>query len=139
LNSYIEESDEWLPNNKEDDVTKYWTKMISKNTWHMSDIVRQLTMTVCKEDLNKGPKAKLTKVILYNDKQSNKSDDIRRSRAEFEKQFQEMFETIRDSVLLPVEKVLNKDVIPRKELSDYKLEVYAMNQIEGEEEPFRLL
>ena len=139
LNNYIDESDDWLPNNKEDDVTKYWTKMISKNTWHMSDIVRQLTMTVCKEDLNKGPKAKTTKVILYNDKESNKSDDIRRSRAEFEKQFQEMFETIRDSVLLPVEKVLNKDIIPRKELSDYKLEVYAMNQIEGEEEPFRLL
>lgn len=139
LNSYIDESDEWLPNNKEDDDTKYWTKMISKNTWHMADVVRKVVMTICKDDVTQGVNAKTTKVILYNQDESNKSEDIKRSRAEFEKQFKDMYYTIRDSVLLPVEKVLNKDVIPRKKLSDYNFEVYAMNQIEGEEEPFRLL
>ena len=83
--------------------------------------------------------AKLTKVILYNEKQSDQSDEIRKSRKSFEKEFAKLFYTIRDSVLLPVENYLNKDVIPRKKLSDFNLEVYAMHQIEGEEEPIKLL
>ena len=58
---------------------------------------------------------------------------------DFEKEFANLFYTIRDAVLLPVEDYLNKDVIPRKKLSDFNLEVYAMHQIEGEEEPIKLL
>ena len=57
----------------------------------------------------------------------------------FEKEFANLFYTIRDAVLLPVEDYLNKDVIPRKSISDFNLEVYAMHQIEDEEEPIRLL
>ena len=141
FNGYIEESDEWLPNNKEDENAIYRNYVISNNAYHMTDIIRKLTLTICKEELKvkPGKDAKLTKVILYNEKQSDQSDEIRKSRKSFEKEFAKLFYTIRDSVLLPVENYLNKDVIPRKKLSDFNLEVYAMHQIEGEEEPIKLL
>ena len=141
FNGYIEQSDEWLPNNKEDENAIYRNYVISNNAYHMTDIIRKLTLTICKEELKvkPGKDSKLTKVILYNEKQSNQSDEIRKSRKSFEKEFAKLFYTIRDSVLLPVENYLNKDVIPRKKLSDFNLEVYAMHQIEGEEEPIKLL
>ena len=52
-------------------------------------------------------------------------------------QFQDL--NLRFLVDEDLENYLNKDVIPRKKLSDFNLEVYAMHQIEGEEEPIKLL
>ncbi|BCU98763.1 MAG: hypothetical protein CM15mV23_1440 [Eurybiavirus sp.] len=45
--------------------------------------------------------------------------------------------TRRDSVLDPVEGVLVKDMIPRKLLSEFDLEIWVLNQLEGEE-PYEL-
>ena len=141
FNDFIEKSDEWLPNNKETETTIYRNYSISDINYHMTDVIRKLTLSVCKEELKTKPgeDAKLTKVLLYNEKQSDQSDRIRKSRRVFEKEFANLFYTIRDAVLLPVEDYLNKDVIPRKSISDFNLEVYAMHQIEDEEEPIRLL
>jgi hypothetical protein len=46
---------------------------------------------------------------------------------------------IRDNVLLPVEDILQKERIPRKSISDFNLEVWCMNQLENEPEPYELI
>ncbi|BCU93649.1 MAG: hypothetical protein CM15mV2_2790 [uncultured marine virus] len=38
----------------------------------------------------------------------------------------------------PVESILNKEVIPYKKLNEFPLELWYMNQIEDEEEPFEV-
>ena len=44
----------------------------------------------------------------------------------------------RDNILAPIKKMFNFD-IPSKKLIDFNLEIWSMNQIDGEDEPFELL
>ena len=133
-----DDSNEWLSNNKEDKIsnTVYRNYVISSNTYHITDAVRKLLKSVCKEDQTDDPRT--TKVLLYNKEESDQSVKIEKSRDNFENALAELYYPIRDSALNPVEKIINKDIIPRKSLNDFDLEVYAMHQIDGEEEPIRL-
>jgi len=141
FHDYITKSPDWDAHDKGNDTTLYLNYVISNNTYHITDIVRKLMMKVCKEELNTkdGRPVRTTKVLLYNEKQSNQAREIEKSRRNFEKEFASLFYTIRDSVLLPVKDILKDDMIPKKKLSDFNLEVFAMNQIKGEQEPKELV
>ena len=58
---------------------------------------------------------------------------IVKSRNVFTSELNKSWYTRRDNVLEPVEGILNKDIIPRKLLSDFNLEVWVLNQLETEE------
>tara|TARA_B100001113_G_scaffold346497_1_gene337511 strand:+ start:190 stop:1395 length:1206 start_codon:yes stop_codon:yes gene_type:complete len=133
-----DDSNEWLKNNKVDKIsnTVYRNYVISSNTYHITDAVRRLLKSICAEEQSKDPRT--TKVLLYNEKESDQSEKIEKSRENFENSLAELYYPIRDAALNPVEKIINKDIIPRKSLNDFDLEVYAMHQIEGEEEPVKL-
>tara|TARA_B100000131_G_scaffold12751_1_gene13162 strand:+ start:255 stop:1424 length:1170 start_codon:yes stop_codon:yes gene_type:complete len=140
--NFILTSPDWLETNKEDDDTVYRTYKISNNEYHITDVVRRLMLTVCEKENKAVEKRKLpkkVKVILYNEKQSNKAPDIVKSRDNFVSEYNKVFNTIRDNVLLPVEDILQKERIPRKSISDFNLEVWCMNQLENEPEPYELI
>ena len=134
-----DDSNEWLANNKEDTIsnTVYRNYVITSNAYHMADITRKLMKSVCKEDQSDVPRK--TKVLLYNEKDSDQSVMIEESRDNFEKSLAESYYPIRDAVLSPIKEHYGKEFpLPIKSLNDFDLEVYAMHQIEGEEEPVRL-
>ena len=136
-----DDSNEWLQNNKEDKIsnTVYRSYVISSNTYHITDAVRRLLKSLCAEEQSKDPRT--TKVLLYNEKDSNQSEKIEKSRDNFENALAELYYPIRDAALLPARNFMGKeffDKIPKKSLNDFDLEVYAMHQIDGEEEPVRL-
>jgi len=142
LNDFIKGSTDWLENNKENDDTVYRTYKISNNEYHITDVVRRCLMTVCEKENKAVEKKKLpkkVKVMLYNEKQSNRAPEIVKSRDNFVLEYNSLYNTIRDNVLLPVEDILHKERIPRKTISDFNLEVWCMNQLENEEEPYELI
>ena len=142
LNDFIKGSTDWLENNKENDDTVYRTYKISNNDYHITDVVRRCLMTVCEKENQAVKKRKLpkkVKVMLYNEKQSNKAPEIVKSRDNFVTEYNKVYNTIRDNVLMPVEEFMQKDKIPRKTISDFNLEVWCMNQLENEEEPYELI
>tara|TARA_B100000579_G_scaffold1392_1_gene1106 strand:- start:1491 stop:2714 length:1224 start_codon:yes stop_codon:yes gene_type:complete len=134
-------SNEWLANNKENALsnTIYRNYVVSSNTYHITDAVRRLMKSLCAEEQNKDPRT--TKVLLYNEKESNQSGKIYKSRDNFEDALAEIYYPIRDAALLPIKEHFGEEYftkIPKKSLNDFDLEVYAMHQIDGEEEPVRL-
>ena len=134
-----DDSNEWLPNNKEDKIsnTVYRNYVISSNTYHITDAVRKLLKSICKEEQNDDPRT--TKVLLYNKEDSDQSVKIEKSRDNFENALAELYYPIRDAALHPVKEHYGKEFpIPKKSLNDFDLEVYAMHQIDGEQEPVRL-
>ena len=142
LENFIKNDTDWLENNKETDDTVYRTYMISNNAYHITDVVRRCLMTVCEKENKAVEKRKLpkkVKVMLYNEKQSDKAPEIVKSRDNFVTEYNKVYNTIRDNVLLPVEDILHKERIPRKTISDFNLEVWCMNQLENEEEPYELI
>lgn len=142
FNEFInDDSNEWLSNNKENTLsnTIYRTYLITTNTYHITDAVRRLMKSLCAEEQNKDPRT--TKVLLYNEKESNQSGKIYKSRDNFEDALAEIYYPIRDATLLPIKEHFGDEYfkkIPKKSLNDFDLEVYAMAQVEGEEEPVRL-
>ena len=58
---------------------------------------------------------------------------IVKSRNIFITQLNKVWYTRRDDVLEPVENILNKDIIPRKLLSDFNMEIWVLQQLETEE------
>ena len=127
LENFIKNDTDWLENNKETDDTVYRTYMISNNAYHITDVVRRCLMTVCEKENKAVEKRKLpkkVKVMLYNEKQSDKAPEIVKSRDNFVTEYNKVYNTIRDNVLLPVEDILHKERIPRKTISDFNLEVW---------------
>lgn len=138
---YIQDSDEWLPNNKEDKVSHsvYRNYVFSNNTYHMTDVARKFLKSVCREEQSLDPRT--TKSLLYNQADSDNAEAIEESRELFCDTVAEMYYPIRDSVLKPVKEYLGQEFfnkIPQKSLNDFNFDVYAMHQIEGEEEPVKL-
>ena len=136
-----DDSNEWLGNNKENSLsnTVYRNYVISSNTYHITDAVRRLIKSLCTEEQSKDPRT--TKVLLYNEKESNQSGKIYKSRENFEDALAEIYYPIRDAALLPIKEHFGEEYfqkIPKKSLNDFDLEVYAMAQVEGEDEPVRL-
>ena len=142
LENFIKNDTDWLEHNKETDDIVYRTHKISNNAYHITDVVRKVLITVCEKENKAVEKRKLpkkVKVMLYNEKQSDKAPEIVKSRDNFVAEYNKVYNTIRDNVLMPVEEFMQKDKIPRKTISDFNLEVWCMNQLENEEEPYELI
>ena len=77
--------------------------------------------------------------MLYNKENANNAKKIVASRLKFKEALNHAWYTRRDNVLSPVEQILNKDIIPRKNLSDLNLEIWNMNQLEDEDEPIEMV
>jgi len=136
-----DDSNEWLANNQENALsnTVYRNYLISSNTYHITDAVRRLMKSLCTEEQSKDPRT--TKVLLYNEKESNQSGKIYKSRDNFEDALAEIYYPIRDAALLPIKEHFGEEYfkkIPKKSLNDFDLEVYAMAQVNGEDGPVRL-
>lgn len=135
VDNFILDSDDWELTNTEDENTIYRIYNISKNAYHQRDVVNRLIDTLCLTESKheKGQPIKKLKVLLWNEKQATKAEDIVLSREIFVEELNKSWYLRRDNVLEPVEGILNKDVIPRKTLNDFNLEIWCMKQLETEE------
>ena len=95
----------------------------------------RLLRAACEQENNTG---KTVKALLHNKENSNNAKKIVTSRIKFKKSILDSWRVRRDNVLAPIEKVLNPDIIERKKLNDLKLEVWFMNQLDDEDEPFEV-
>ena len=96
----------------------------------------RLTKIVCKNELDHPEKT--TKVLLYNKENSTNPRKIVRSRNKYVERLNDNWVLRRDNVLDPIEQILNKDIIPYKKLSNLKVEIWAMHQLDDESEPFQI-
>jgi hypothetical protein len=134
IENFISESKEWQPDGTVTETTAYIVKAIEDNSGFLSKYADDITRKVCEIEKEFGSD-KLIKVLLYN--QSNKqSKKIANSRRLFREKIVGQWELRRDSVLQPIENILNPEIISRKKLSDFNLEIWVKNQIEGETEPY---
>ncbi len=137
LNDFIDDNEDWQPTNTENDNTLFFTYKLSKNPSHVREVVARLLQKVCEvENAHKeGETLKTLKVILWNEKQGRKADEIVKSRETFVDELNKTWYTRRDNVLLPLEGVLNQKVLDdyRKKLNDLNMEIWCMKQLENEE------
>ena len=135
VDNFILDSDDWELTNTEDENTIYRIYNISKNAYHQRDVVNRLIDTLCLTESKheKGQPIKKLKVLLWNEKQATSAEHIVLSREIFVEELNKSWYLRRDNVLEPVEGILNKDVIPRKTLNDFNLEIWCMKQLETEE------
>lgn len=135
VDNFIANSDDWEPTNTEDEDTIYRQYTISKVGYHQRDVVNRLIDTLCLTESKheEGQPIKKLKVLLWNEKQATKAEEIVLSREVFVEELNKAWYLRRDNVLEPVEGILNKDIIPRKTLNDFNLEIWCMKQLETEE------
>lgn len=135
LDKFIKKTDGWEPHNTTTDTTHYSYYAISKTDWHTREVAnRIIDKCIELENNNKEDELpKLSKVMVYNESQCNQANMIVKSRNVLIKQLNKVWYTRRDSVLEPVENILNKDIIPRKMLSDLNIEIWVLQQLETEE------
>ena len=69
---------------------------------------------------------------MWNEKQATSAEHIVLSREVFVEELNKSWYLRRDNVLKPVEDILNKEIIPRKKLNDFNLEIWCMKQLESE-------
>ena len=136
IDNFIAESKEWQPNDTVTETTIYIIKAIEDNSGFLAKYADDITRKICEVEKEYGEE-KLIKVLLYN--QTNKqSKKIANARKVFHEKITTQWDLRRDSVLKPVESILNPEIINRKKLSDFNLQIWIKDQIEGEEAPFQM-
>ena len=78
--------------------------------------------------------------MLYNTENSNNAKKIVAARIKIKEALNNSWYTRRDNVLLPVEQIVQPVMLDnyRKKLSDLNLEIWNMNQLDDEDEPFEM-
>ena len=147
IDKFISESDEWQAHNTENDSYKFVVIPLQDNISFAFTYAERLLTTVCKNEAE-DPKVtiegtlppKVTKVLLWNKENSNNAKKIVASRIKFKEKLNQGWQTRRDNVLAPIENILNPTIVDsyRKKLSDLNLEIWCMNQLEDEDEPFEM-
>ena len=136
IDNFIAESKEWQPNDTVTETTIYIIKAIEDNSGFLAKYADDITRKICEAEKEYGHE-KLIKVLLYN--QTNKqSKKIAKARKVFREKITTQWDLRRNSVLKPIESILNPEIINRKKLSDFNLEIWIKDQIEGEEAPFQM-
>ena len=97
----------------------------------------KLLTRVCNRENSEKTKGKITKVLLYNESEANIPKKIVSSRIKFKNRINSSWVSTRDNILNPVKSLFNFDITTKK-LSDLNLEIWTMNQIEDEDEPFEM-
>ena len=136
LETFINNSDDWKDHNIETDTHFYIVRTIQDNISLCQAYAEKLLTTVCLFE-KKHPE-KIVKVILWNEENANNAKKIVSSRIKFKDSLNRAWTARRDNVLLPVEQILNKDIVPHKKLNDLNLEIWNMNQLDDEDEPFEM-
>ncbi len=136
IDNFIKESKEWQPNDTVTDTTVYIVKAIEDNTSFLAKYADDITRKICEVEKEYGDE-KLIKVLLYN-KTNKQSKKIANARKVFREKIVGQWELRRNSALLPIESILNPEIITRKKLNDFNLEIWIKDQIEGEDEPFQM-
>lgn len=134
VDKFISESDDWQPHNTENDNFFFEVITIQDNDSFAHTYAEKLLTRVCKRE--KEYPSKITKVLLYNESNRNNPVKIVASRLKFKERLNSSWQIRRDNILIPVLKLFNFDIHIKK-LSDLNLEIWSMNQIEGEE-PFEI-
>jgi len=147
IDKFISESDEWQAHNTENDSYKFVVIPLQDNISFAFTYAERLLTTVCKNEAE-DPKVtiegtlppKVTKVLLWNKENSNNAKKIVASRIKFKEKLNQGWQTRRDNVLAPIENILNPTIVDsyRKKLSDLNLEIWCMNQLDDEDEPFEM-
>ena len=135
VDQFIIDSDDWQPSNTEDDDTVYRTYNISKIAYHQRDVVNRLINTLCdiESKHEDGVPIKKLKVLLWNEKQATKAEDIVLSREIFVKELNRSWYLRRDNVLNEIpDTILDLKENFRKKLNDFNLEIWCMKQLESE-------
>tara|TARA_A100001391_G_scaffold189998_1_gene161951 strand:- start:63 stop:1232 length:1170 start_codon:yes stop_codon:yes gene_type:complete len=140
LDDFITRSEDWGHSNTSNDTTVFSVLRIHDNDAHNRTYAERLLHTACKLEANlpEGQNPKLYKIMLYNEKNSKDASKITAARRSFVKSLNEIWYIRRDNVLAPVKKMFNFE-IPSKKLNDFNMEIWCMNQIEDEDEPYELL
>ena len=139
VEKFLRTEEEWGPHNTEDDNNIYVLIPLQDNDSFCFTYAERLLTTVCKNSKDPKKSGKITKALLWNKENSQNAKKIAASRLKFEKRINSSWQIRRDNALEPIEKVLHEDMIIRRPLCDLPLEVWCMNQIEGEDEPFEIL
>ena len=133
LETFIEQSEDWQADNTEDEKYYYKTIVIQDNDSLCFTYAEKLLTRLCSRS-----DGKITKVLLYNEKNADNPKKIVSSRHLFKQRLNSSYQTRRDAALAPVESILNKEVIPCKKLNEFPLELWCMNQLDDEEEPVEI-
>jgi hypothetical protein len=146
LDKFYEESDEWQPHNTENDKYKFIMVPLQDNPSFCFTYAERILTTVCKNEAE-APRVtvegtlppKITRVLLWNGTNTD-PQKIVASRQKFRKQLNISWQTRRDNVLKPIENILNPTIVDgyRKKLSDLNMEIWCMNQLDDEDEPFEM-
>lgn len=133
---FIKNSPDWKDHNTDDDKYIYVVQQIRDTDTFCFTYAERLLTRVCNNE-KKSPQ-KITKVLIWNKSEANDPKKIVAARKRFKSRLNSSYQARRNNALEPVEKILNQKMIPYKQLSELKLEVWSMNQIEGEDEPFEM-
>ena len=133
LETFIEQSEDWQADNTEDEKYYYKTIVIQDNDSLCFTYAEKLLTRLCSRS-----DGKITKVLLYNEKNADNPKKIVNSRHLFKQRLNSSYQTRRDAALAPVESILNKEVIPYKKLNEFPLELWCMHQLDDEEEPIEI-
>lgn len=136
LETFIDNSDDWGKDNTETDTHAYIIITTQDNVSLLQTYTEKLLTRICLIE-EKYPE-KIVKVMLYNKENANNAKKIVSSRHKFKSAINRAWYTRRDNVLLPVEQILMKQMVPRKSLNDLNLEIWNMNQLDDEDEPFEM-
>ena len=134
-----ENPEEWQPHNTENDKYFFIVQQIRDVDTFTQTWAEKILTKVC--DNEKKSPEKITKILLWNKDDSNKAQKVASSRIKFRKKINHSWQVRRDNVLTPVEKILNKDIVDetcRKRISDLKMEIWLMNQLEDEDEVYEM-
>jgi hypothetical protein len=145
VNNFVENSDDWGPHNTENDKYKFLIVPIQDNSSYCQTYAERLLTSVCKNESEnpqvtvEGPLLpKTTKILLWNKENSLNAKKIVASRQKFKEHLNNSWRVRRDNVLKPIEEVLNPKIITRKKLFDLNMEIWCMNQLDGEDELFEM-
>lgn len=138
LENFIKNSNDWGNDNTETDTHVFIIITIQDNKSLAQTYAEKLLTRVCK--IEKDEPLKTIKVMLYNKENSNNAKKIVAARIKIKEALNNSWYTRRDNVLLPVEQIVQPVMLDnyRKKLSDLNLEIWNMNQLDDEDEPFEM-
>ena len=150
IDNFITESDDWKPHNVEDDNNYYFVVPIRDHDGYCYTYADRLLRIVCErenpkektplEEVLPPTPPKTVKVLLWNKDNSTNAKKIVESRIKFKKRLNDSWQIRRDNILAPIGQVIQPSILDgyRKKLSDLNMEIWCMNQLEDEDEPFEM-
>tara|TARA_B100001996_G_C18330030_1_gene466004 strand:- start:53 stop:625 length:573 start_codon:yes stop_codon:yes gene_type:complete len=141
IDKFINDSPDWGVHNTEDDNCIYVVQQIRDTDTFCYTYAERLLTRVCQNEKLKPNK--ITKVLIWNKSEASEAKKIVASRNKFKKRLNSSWQARRDNVLAPLNASnggpVGENYMISKKLSDLKLEIWNMHQIQDvEDEPFEM-